>query len=77
MDVAILSVDGGGVRGILPAVLLEEIESRLRAQGRCQFLHEAFHLAAGTSTGALIALALTIPADEHQAGRPRMRAGTK
>ncbi len=49
------------MRGIVPAVLLEEIEARLRAQGRYRFLHEVFHLVSGTSAGALVALALTIP----------------
>jgi patatin-like phospholipase/acyl hydrolase len=71
VDAAILSVDGGGLRGIVPAVLLEEIEARLQALGRCQRLHEVFHLAAGTSTGALIALALTMPSsDDGGPGAP-------
>jgi patatin-like phospholipase/acyl hydrolase len=66
------------VRGIVPAVLLEEIEARLRAQGRCRYLHEVFHLAAGTSTGALIALALTIPSapSAEAADRPAVRSAT-
>jgi patatin-like phospholipase/acyl hydrolase len=78
VNIAILSVDGGGVRGIVPAVLLEEIEARLRAQGRCRYLHEVFHLAAGTSTGALIALALTIPSapSAEAADRPAVRSAT-
>ncbi len=52
----ILSIDGGGIRGIVPAVVLAELERRA---GRP--LHELFDLVAGTSTGGIIACALTIP----------------
>jgi len=51
----ILSIDGGGIRGIFPAAYLAEIERR--------FLNGAsigsyFDMVAGTSTGGIIALAL-------------------
>jgi predicted acylesterase/phospholipase RssA len=52
----ILSIDGGGIRGLIPARVLEEIERRCgRPAG------ELFDLVAGTSTGAIIACALTKP----------------
>ena len=51
----ILAVDGGGIRGIIPALLLAEIE---RAAKRP--VAELFDLIAGTSTGALITLGLTV-----------------
>ena len=52
----ILSVDGGGIRGLIPARVLAEIERRCgRPAG------ELFDLVAGTSTGAIIACALTRP----------------
>lgn len=56
----ILSVDGGGVRGIIPAVALAALE---RATGR--LTREHFDFVAGTSTGAVIAgaVAAGIPAD--------------
>jgi uncharacterized protein len=54
--VKILSIDGGGIRGLIPARVLAEIERRCgRPAG------EMFDLVAGTSTGAIIACALTRP----------------
>lgn len=58
----ILSIDGGGIRGIIPAVILAEIEARTG-----KHTSELFDFIAGTSTGALIALALTAPDDQ---GKP-------
>jgi uncharacterized protein len=52
----VLSIDGGGIRGIIPALVLEEVERRA---GRP--VHELFDLIAGTSTGAIIACALCAP----------------
>jgi patatin-like phospholipase/acyl hydrolase len=54
--VKILSIDGGGIRGIVPAMLLAEIERRTQRQ-----IAKLFDLVAGTSTGGILALALTIP----------------
>ncbi|WP_264687059.1 patatin-like phospholipase family protein [Wolbachia endosymbiont (group B) of Rhopobota naevana] len=45
----ILSVDGGGIRGIIPAIILAEIEQRTR-----KTIAEIFHLMAGTSTGGIV-----------------------
>lgn len=60
----ILSVDGGGIRGLISALVIEEIERRLSAKaGREARMSQYFHLFAGTSTGGLIALALTAPRD--------------
>ena len=57
----ILSIDGGGIKGIFPAMLLAEIESRY-LDGRS--VAEHFDLITGTSTGGIIALGLStdIPA---------------
>lgn len=49
----ILSIDGGGVRGIVPAVMLEQIEEQLQRP-----IHEVFDMVAGSSTGGIIALSL-------------------
>lgn len=58
----ILSVDGGGIRGLISALVIAEIEARLSAKvGRPSRMDEYFHLFSGTSTGGLIALALTAP----------------
>jgi uncharacterized protein len=59
--VKILSVDGGGIRGYLAALILEEIERRRDAAGKVHHLSRCFDLFAGTSTGSLITLGLTTP----------------
>lgn len=51
----ILSIDGGGIRGILPAAILSELEQSW-LQGRS--VGQYFDLIAGTSTGGIIALGL-------------------
>lgn len=45
----VLTIDGGGVRGIVSAMILAEIETRMRRPA-----HELFDVIAGTSTGAFI-----------------------
>ncbi len=54
--VKILAIDGGGIRGIIPALVLAEIEN---LTGRP--VAALFDLVAGTSTGGILALGLTIP----------------
>ncbi len=54
--IKILCIDGGGIRGIVPAVVLAEIERRTA----CPIAH-LFNLIAGTSTGGILAIGLTIP----------------
>jgi predicted acylesterase/phospholipase RssA len=51
--VRILSIDGGGIRGLIPAVVLCELEERAGRPAS-----ELFDLVAGTSTGGIIACAL-------------------
>jgi len=63
----ILSIDGGGIRGVFPAKFLACIEERLDELGFEQTnLYHHFDLICGTSTGGIIAisLALGIPAKE-------------
>ena len=52
----ILAIDGGGIRGLIPALVLTELERRA---GRRVF--ELFDLIAGTSTGGILACALCAP----------------
>jgi predicted acylesterase/phospholipase RssA len=54
-----LSIDGGGVRGIIPALILAEIERRTGKP-----IADQFDVIAGTSTGAIVALGLARPADD-------------
>jgi len=62
----VLSIDGGGIRGIIPAMVLAEIERRT---GRPTA--EMFDLVAGTSTGGILTLGLTKPG---QGGAPEYSA---
>lgn len=59
----ILSIDGGGIRGLIPALILVEIEKRT---GKA--ISELFDLMAGTSTGGILTLGLNIPDNN---GKPR------
>jgi hypothetical protein len=52
----ILSIDGGGVRGVLPALWLSEIEHRAHKP-----ISHLFNMIAGTSTGGIIAAGLSAP----------------
>ena len=59
----ILALDGGGLRGVLTLGMLRDIEATLRARhgGDPGFrLADYFDLIAGTSTGAIIAAALSL-----------------
>jgi len=62
----ILSIDGGGIRGILPARILCELEEELLGRGQDPRLHNYFDLICGTSTGGILALgiALGMPAQD-------------
>jgi predicted acylesterase/phospholipase RssA len=62
----VLGLDGGGIRGLIPAYVLKEIETRT---GRP--ISELFDLVAGTSTGGILALGVTKP-DEK--GKPQFSA---
>ncbi|MEM9633299.1 MAG: patatin-like phospholipase family protein [Pseudomonadota bacterium] len=64
----ILSIDGGGVRGLIPLRILETLESRLVQRGINSQMHEIFDLMAGTSTGGLIAAGLSAPRPGGTAG---------
>ncbi|GET35235.1 hypothetical protein PbJCM13498_40980 [Prolixibacter bellariivorans] len=62
----ILTIDGGGIRGLIPAKVLAELERELKLQNPDKPLYEYFDLICGTSTGAIlsIAIALGIPAKD-------------
>lgn len=50
----VLSIDGGGIRGIIPGLILEHIENETGF-----YSAQLFDLFAGTSTGGILALCLT------------------
>jgi uncharacterized protein len=63
----ILSIDGGGIRGLIAGLILVEIEKRT---GKA--ISELFDLVAGTSTGGILALGLTVP--DEKTGKARYSA---
>lgn len=52
----VLAIDGGGIRGLIPAYVLAYLEDRT-GRRTC----EMFDVIAGTSTGAILAMGLTMP----------------
>ena len=51
----ILSMDGGGMKGLATVQVLKEIE-----KGTGRRIHELFDLICGTSTGGMLAIALGV-----------------
>lgn len=64
----LLSIDGGGIRGIIPGMVIAHLEA-VTGRPAC----DLFDLIAGTSTGGILALGLTTP-DPRSPGRPRYSA---
>ncbi|CAH2075719.1 unnamed protein product, partial [Thlaspi arvense] len=60
--VTILSIDGGGIRGIIPGVILAKLESQLQElDGEQVRLADYFDVITGTSTGGLVTAMLAAP----------------
>lgn len=62
----VLSIDGGGIRGIIPAMIIAHMERKIGTPA-C----ELFDLIVGTSTGGILALGLSLQDAE---GRPLLAA---
>ncbi len=71
--IRILSLDGGGIRGILPGIVLTQIEKKLQKKTKDPNikLSDMFDFMAGTSTGGILALAYLTPNEEN---RPKLTA---
>ncbi|XP_062083176.1 patatin-like protein 3 [Humulus lupulus] len=67
--ITVLSIDGGGVRGIIPGVILAYLESKLQEIAKKEkieedtWLADYFDVISGTSTGGLIATMISTPSD--------------
>ncbi|KAJ4702461.1 Patatin [Melia azedarach] len=60
--ISVLSIDGGGIRGVIPGTLLAFLESKLQdLDGPNARIADYFDIIAGTSTGGLITAMLTAP----------------
>lgn len=70
--IRILSIDGGGIRGIIPGTIIAYIESEIRKrEGGEKRISDYFDLIAGTSTGGILTCAYLTPSKN---GRPLMMA---
>lgn len=72
MAFKILSIDGGGIRGIIPGQILVALENKIRNKPGHEGakIGDYFDLVAGTSTGAILSAAYVCPVDkENQALR--------
>ncbi|CAN6381527.1 unnamed protein product [Urochloa humidicola] len=68
--ITVLSIDGGGIRGLIPSVVLASLEQELQnLDGKNARMADYFDVIAGTSTGALIAAMLVTP--DKNTNRPR------
>ncbi|THU48158.1 hypothetical protein C4D60_Mb09t23280 [Musa balbisiana] len=65
--ITILSIDGGGIRGIIPATILSFLESELqKLDGEDARIADYFDVISGTSTGGLVTAMLTAPDDNNR-----------
>jgi patatin-like phospholipase/acyl hydrolase len=71
MAAKVLSIDGGGIKGVIPARILTFLEKEIRKKDPTYHLVNSFDLIAGTSTGGIIALGLLSPDKD---GRPKFLA---
>uniref|UniRef100_A0A2P2KDJ9 Patatin n=1 Tax=Rhizophora mucronata TaxID=61149 RepID=A0A2P2KDJ9_RHIMU len=65
--ITVLSIDGGGIRGIIPGTILSFLESELqKLDGKEARIADYFDVIAGTSTGGLVTAMLTAPNDQNR-----------
>ncbi len=64
--IKVLSIDGGGIRGLIPALVLAEIEKKTGKR-----IAEMFDLMAGNSAGGIVTLGLNV---KNQNGKPKFSA---
>jgi patatin-like phospholipase/acyl hydrolase len=71
----LLSLDGGGIRGIITCIILRYIEEQLQIYDKPSAkLGDYFDLVAGSSTGALIAAIILCP-NEHRKAKYSIQKG--
>ncbi|XP_027906814.1 patatin-1-Kuras 2-like [Vigna unguiculata] len=62
--ITVLSVDGGGIKGILPTTVLDFLDQALKEKDPNADLAHYFDVIAGTSTGGLITAMLASPSPD-------------
>ena len=59
---SILSIDGGGIRGIMSAMIIAELEKKAKARNSsCNSAASLFDTMGGTSTGGILVAGLSLP----------------
>ncbi len=73
--IRVLTIDGGGILGIVPAMILNALELKLQQYSKNPEARVAdyFDFFAGTSTGGIITALMLAPSKENE-GRPRYSA---
>ncbi|GAB4839365.1 Proteolipid protein 2 [Ancistrocladus abbreviatus] len=65
--ITILSIDGGGIRGIIPSIILGFLESELqKLDGEDVRIADYFDVITGTSTGGLVTAMLAAPNENNR-----------
>ncbi|KAB1224264.1 Patatin-like protein 2 [Morella rubra] len=65
--ITILSIDGGGIRGVIPGTILSFLESELqKLDGEDARIADYFDVIAGTSTGGLVTAMLASPNEKNR-----------
>ncbi|KAG6697499.1 hypothetical protein I3842_09G203500 [Carya illinoinensis] len=65
--ITVLSIDGGGIRGVIPGTILSFLESELqKLDGEDARIADYFDVIAGTSTGGLVTAMLTSPNEKNR-----------
>ncbi|CAN6583277.1 unnamed protein product [Malus baccata var. baccata] len=65
--ITVLSIDGGGIRGLIPGTILAFLESELqKLDGEDARLADYFDVISGTSTGGLVTAMLTTPDENNR-----------
>ncbi|VAH13436.1 patatin-like protein 2 [Triticum dicoccoides] len=65
--ITVLSIDGGGIRGLIPSTILACLESKLQElDGPDARIADYFDVIAGTSTGALVTSMLAAPGENKR-----------
>ena len=67
MSTTVLSIDGGGMKGIVSAIVLMELENIIKKSTGAKkvYLSDYFDLIAGTSTGSILTALLLCPDDNN------------
>ncbi|WVZ16606.1 hypothetical protein V8G54_009588 [Vigna mungo] len=63
--ITILSIDGGGIKAIIPATILDYLDKALKAKDPKADLADYFDVMGGTSTGSITTAMLATPSLDH------------